>query len=251
MLWKERYTSLSDGLRWLGSRPIVIVAGTFLACLLFEPTWLLLRVRFDGKEVQEAIRASFIQDLSTATYLLTPLAMVVIAGAASVSITSEREYDTWTSLNSTLLSAEEIIQAKQFGALWSSRWVSLALLVLWTLGLSLGVFHPLSVLLAAMIAGLAARLIAALGILASLHAANSTRALITTLLAVMGLGAWWLPSLLCGLREWSGKLQEDFKDVRVDYTGMIYALILLTLSLVLLARGCTWLSTHRLEKERG
>jgi ABC-type transport system involved in multi-copper enzyme maturation permease subunit len=248
MLWKERYTSLSGGLRWLGSRPVVIVLGTLLACILFEPIWSLLRMRIDGRAIHEATRLSLIRDLSTATYLLTPLAMVVIAAAAGVSITSERDYDTWTSLNTTLLSSEEIVRAKQFGALWSSRWVGLALLVLWSIGVLLGVFHPLSGLLAIAIAGLGARLIAALGVLISVYAANSTRSLIITLLVVMGLGVWWLPGFLCSLLEWSGSSHGDFRDQ--DYTLGFYALILLTASLVLMTYGCTWLTTHRLVKER-
>ena len=64
--------------------------------------------------------------------------MLPISAAAATSLTSEREQDTWTSLATTLLTPLEVIRAKQFGAIWSARWILLALLVLWAIGAGSG-----------------------------------------------------------------------------------------------------------------
>ena len=53
-----------------------------------------------------------------------------IAASAAVSLTGEREQDTWISLATTLLTPAEIIRAKQFGTIWSARRVGLAILLI-------------------------------------------------------------------------------------------------------------------------
>ena len=74
---------------------------------------------------------------------------VVVAAAAAVAVTGEREQDTWISLRTTLLTPGEIVLAKQFGAAWAARWLGLAILAVGGLGLLVGAIHPLGVAVAA------------------------------------------------------------------------------------------------------
>ena len=56
--------------------------------------------------------------LRTASVALAVLGMLGVAASAAVSLTGEREQDTWISLATTLLTPAEVIRAKQFGAVW-------------------------------------------------------------------------------------------------------------------------------------
>ena len=111
--------------------------------------------------------------------------MLEVAASSAVSLTGEREKDTWISLATTLLTPAEIVRAKQFGAVWSARRVGLALLAMWAAGLLLGAIHPLGVLAAAIYITVIAWLIATIGVFASSFAKNSTRALLTTFIALL------------------------------------------------------------------
>jgi ABC-2 type transporter len=188
MLWKERYATMGGGLRWLSSRYAVLFFGVLLGCYLLDVASPALDQLAGGRpsdlsrtEMNVALRGS-----STA---LAVLAMLTVAAASAVSLTGEREQDTWVSLATTLLTPGEIIRAKQFGALWSARRVGLALLVVWAVGIVLGAIHPLGVLAAAAFVFVVAWLIAAVGVFISGRARNSTRSLAWTFIALLiGLG---------------------------------------------------------------
>src|SRR5207247_1074992 len=122
-----------------------------------------------GLAMKEALR-----DSSSA---LAVLGMLAVAASAAVSLTGEREQDTWVSLATTLLTPIEIIRSKQFAALWSARRIAVALLIFWAAGLLLGAIHPLGALAAAWIVLSCAWFIAAVGVYVSARARNSTRAL--------------------------------------------------------------------------
>ena len=166
---------MGGGLRWLGSRPMVLFFSVLLGCYL--PTWLIQSSSsaFTGKVrgwSQDEVSAW----LRSASVALAVLGMLGVAASAAVSMTGEREQDTWISLATTLLTPAEVIRAKQFGAVWSVRRVGMALLVIWAVGLMLGAVHPLGVLAAAIYVAFIAWLIAAMGVLASSLAKTSTRA---------------------------------------------------------------------------
>jgi hypothetical protein len=104
---------------------------------------------------------------------LAVLGMLAVAASAAVSLTGEREQDTWVSLATTLLTPIEIIRSKQFAALWSARRIAVALLIFWAAGF-LGAIHPLA-LAAAWIVLVAAGSSRQLECLSRLAARNSTR----------------------------------------------------------------------------
>jgi hypothetical protein len=143
----------------------------------------------DGRfSMARMVMNASLRESSTA---LAILGMLTIAASSAVSLTGEREQDTWVSLASTLLTPGEIIRAKQFGAVWAARWFGLMLLVLWTTGVLLGAIHPLGVLAATWIVLNGAWFVAAVGVFVSGRARNSTRALIATYLALFVALCYW------------------------------------------------------------
>jgi ABC-type transport system involved in multi-copper enzyme maturation permease subunit len=192
MLWKERYITMGGGLRWLGSRAVVLFFSVLLGCYLLDVANPVLRDMMDGRfSMARMIMNASLRESST---VLAILGILAVAAAAAVSLTGEREQDTWVSLAATLLTPGEIIRAKQFGAVWGARWFGLALLLLWTVGTLLGAIHPLGLLGAAWVVLNGAWFVAAVGVFVSGRARNSTRALVATSIAlVLALGYWpWM-----------------------------------------------------------
>ena len=143
------------------------------------------------------------------------LAMLPITAAAATSLTSEREQDTWTSLATTLLTPGEIVRAKQFGAIWSARWIGIALLF----SGARGSFWPgftLSACLPGWPSWRARRwLVSSMGVFASSFAGNSIRALFfsfTAMFVVMMASGW--PVLL-----WSSL--ASYGDMNFLWTGYV------------------------------
>ena len=184
MIWKERHTSIGGGLRWLGSRPVVLFFSVLIGCYLLDVASPLVVNVFGGVGRAES-RMVVCDALRGASMALAVLGMLGIAASAAVSLTGEREQDTWISLATTLLTPSEVIRAKQFGAVWSARRVGLAILVMWATGLLLLAIHPLGVLAAALYVAVIAWLIATIGLFASAFAKNSTRALVTTFVTIL------------------------------------------------------------------
>jgi len=213
MLWKERHTSAGGGLRWLGSRPMVLFFGVLLGCYLLDVSYPVVSDFLDGRW-RQAPSAAVNDALRGSSEVLAFLAMLGIAAAGAVSLTGEREQDTWISLATTLLTPAEIVRAKQFGAVWSARRVGIALLVMWAAGLLLGALHPLGVVVSLFYVAVIAWLIATIGVFASSVARNSTRALVMTFIAMLFFSAvtqWpavvW--KLLFSYQEFSGLVGQS------------------------------------------
>jgi ABC-2 family transporter protein len=188
--WKERYTTMSGGLRWLGGRPMVLFFSVFLGCYVFDVVYPVLTGMVRGHANDQG-RLNMNLSLRESSVALAVLGMLAVASTAAVSLTSEREQDTWISLATTLLTPGEIVRGKHFGAVWSARRIGLALLLLWSVGIVLGAIHPLGVLAAIWVVGLAWWFIAAIGVFISARAKNSTRALTMTFITVfIALYAW-------------------------------------------------------------
>jgi ABC-type transport system involved in multi-copper enzyme maturation permease subunit len=185
MLWKELHTSAGGGLKWLRSRPVLLFFGVLLGCYLLDVSYPILIQILEGRWAR-AIGSDVYDALRGPIAALAVLGMLAVAAAAAISVTGEREQDTWTSLATTLLRADEIIRAKQLGALWSAWRVWLALLTLWLAGIVLGGIHPLSAAASALFIAFTAWLVASIGVMASAAAKNSTRALVVTFVVVLG-----------------------------------------------------------------
>ncbi len=183
MLWKERFTRMGGGLKWLGSRPVALFFIVLLCCYLADMSASVVADLVSGKH-RTRIWDEINLGLRTSTAALAVLAILPIGAAAASSITSEREGDTWISLATTLLTPREVIRGKQFGAVWSARWLGIGLVCILAAGLVLGAIHPIGLVAGVAILATSAWLTAAIGVLASTLAANSTRALFLTAAAL-------------------------------------------------------------------
>jgi ABC-type transport system involved in multi-copper enzyme maturation permease subunit len=202
IVWKERYTTVGGGLRWLGGRPMVLFCSVLLGCYVLDVVQPVISRMFQ-RDPDYVVLASVNESFRLASIALAVLGMVAIASTAAVSLTDEREQDTWISLATTLLTPGEIVRGKQFGALWSARRIGLALLLLWSLGVVLRAIHPVGALIAVGISVLAAWFIAAIGVCFSTRARNSTRALTWTFIALFILLYAWLGVLWRSLFPYS------------------------------------------------
>lgn len=191
MLWKEWHAIPRGGMAWLTSRPVVLFFGTLIGCILFDiafPTWRAI-LTFDLAHLDDGPRRELNEATRAFTTWLFAAWWIAVASAGAVSLTSEREDDTWTSLTSTLLTGHEVIRAKILGAIWGTRHLIWAILTMIGVGvLGLGV-HPLGAALAVVCMASFGMFAAALGVAISLRAQTSTRAMLGAvfLLAVIGL----------------------------------------------------------------
>jgi hypothetical protein len=155
-----------------------------LGCYLLDVGYPVLSDALDGKWTS-AGRPAITDSLRGASIALAFLGVLSVAAASAVSVTSEREQDTWISLATTLLVPGEVIRAKQLGSVWCARWIGLALAITWAAGIICRALHPAGVFAEAVFLVLTAWVIAAIGVCASTLARNSTRALVTTFISLM------------------------------------------------------------------
>ena len=203
MLWKERRATHRGGLAWLAGRPLALVVIIIMGCFLFEAMIPAFREMLES--YQSSITSfhsrrylnGMIRDMGMYVFALW---MIVVACAGAVSVTEEKESDTWISLTATLLTAREIILGKIFGALWSSQWIGLALLAMIGACLIAGALHPLGALLAVVGLLIYGTFAATLGIAVSLQAKNSARAILwtITILALINMGVPAVSASLSG-----------------------------------------------------
>jgi hypothetical protein len=196
MLWKEWYTSIGGGLRWLGSWPVVLLLGLLVGCYLLDVAYPVIVENWNARG-NNALPSDLTEALCGTSVVLAVIGLLGVAASAAVSITGEREQDTWISLATTTITPTEIIRAKEFGAVWSARRLGLALFTIWAAGMLLGAIHPLAALAAAAYVLLIAWVVVAIGVLASSLAKNSTRALVMTFIAIM---------IYTAISQWPGTL---------------------------------------------
>jgi hypothetical protein len=121
-----------------------------------------------------AARLEFNVILRQSSAAICYLCLFMLAVAASESIATERERDTWLGVIATPLSGTEILRAKILGAVWRIRDCIGVLIALWIVGLLAGALHPLGFIAAVLSLGTSIAFFAAWGVYVSLWA--STRA---------------------------------------------------------------------------
>ena len=256
MLWKERYARMTGSLSWLSSRGVILFFSVFLGCFLFDVAYPALSELF-GTSHSHGTQTAMNSALRQASVALSVLGMLAIAASSAVTLTGEREQDTWISLATTLLSPGEIIWAKQVGAVWSAWRIGLALLVVWATGILLGALHPTGVLVSATIVGLVAWFLAAVGVFVSGRVRNSTRSLAWTfLILILGLGHWpWMVGGSLGTyREVATPWSNQKLGVGNPWSEPANALIVWAVELALYAAAAgllTWGSIRRLRATWG
>ncbi len=221
MLWKELYIeragSLGRGGRWLGALLVAWLGlgSLALAAILGWATFL---------RPDEAVASWAVTQLNTwyasGTGAIAALIVAAIGLRAAVTISSERERETWDALLTSPLEGSEIVRSKLFGSLYGLRWLIGSAFLAWTLAVTLGSMPALGYF--ALISGVAVvgAFLAAMGVRTSLRSATATRAMAATV--GIGLGAFALGKLVawiacisvaaCCLFVWLGAVQFGLVD---------------------------------------
>jgi ABC-type transport system involved in multi-copper enzyme maturation permease subunit len=205
MVWKEVHAERGAAGRWYMLLPVVLLIGGSFLCLLW---WILdgdrISFRYDDfTEFWSYWREGWniwVRVVGTITACLTLLGIAI---RAAYSIRAERDRETFDSLLASPLSSEDILYGKWLGAILSVRWMVGLLVFVWGLGVLTGGLRILAALLLVGAWCVYAAAMASLGLWFSLVSRTSARAVLYTILAVVGLsvGHWllWLP---CGFVGW-------------------------------------------------
>src|SRR5262249_20931526 len=124
--------------------------------------------------IYETRPEDFVENTTIMTTLLACAGLIMLAGRAAASVAGEKERDTWLTLLSTPLDAQEIVWGKMIGSLLSQWGLAALLAFLWLLQSIRMPSLTVAVLFTAGTVGIVALFATSLGTLFSLQARNST-----------------------------------------------------------------------------
>jgi ABC-2 family transporter protein len=187
VLWKERYFAPADVFTKLVLLP-AIVCVTLPLAIITEVQGDVGQIAADfwhqGMAATRPVREGLVWALRLDVGWYTAFWLLAVAGASASSVTLEREEDTWVSLTSTPLTGWQILRAKVLGAIWNQRGFGAVLVFLWLMALLTGAVKPLAVLASIGLVVILTWLVAMVGIYFSLQATNTSRALVSTIVAL-------------------------------------------------------------------
>jgi ABC-type Na+ efflux pump permease subunit len=207
MLWKELYIERVGALGWFGKALGILL----LLYLIGGPLILggiVVWLRFVGGEDQGATDLAIILDRMYADGSLVLMSLIVLAIGlrAAISISSERERNTWDSLLTSPLEGQDIVRGKIWGSIYSLRWLGLAAVWAWTITyvVTLGVpggMKPFDLIGILLLTGSMACFITAIGVRSSLATASSTKSITVTVATWLGMacGLFVAACVACGL----------------------------------------------------
>jgi ABC-type transport system involved in multi-copper enzyme maturation permease subunit len=184
MLWKERYVSRTSPITKITGSVVFLGVLVLLGWGTYEvaaPAFREVMASGYAGAGSGSARGELNTYLRFVVTLVFACWVIGTASAASGSVSSEREEDTWTSLVATPLSGLEVIRAKMFGSCGAMRWIAVVWLLLVVLGLLLGAIHPLGFAALVLVSVIDVWFACALGTYFSLRARNSSRALMATI----------------------------------------------------------------------
>jgi ABC-type Na+ efflux pump permease subunit len=196
MLWKEVWATQPHGVTG-------VLGGLALAMMLIlAAAFCVPKGLMSAQELLEHGYSAEYEDLYhrldlnvRLRYLVTLTAGVLLLGVSSIaacSLAGERDKDTWISLVATPLTAFEILRGKAIGAFWSMRALLLVWLALVMMGLVVGAVHPLGVLGVTLATATYLAFGCVLGMVYSLRALTSSRAVVSTLITLIVLNGAYL-----------------------------------------------------------
>jgi hypothetical protein len=146
------------------------------------------------------------------------LLRATIRGASSVA--GERDRDTWVSLQTTPLTAREILRGKWAGCVWGQRGLLYLLAAVWLVGLATVSVSPISLALTAAALAVYLHAFAWLGIRISVTAPNSRTAITRAVPAAVFLGGgFWFFLSGCGFVLLPGGNREGIDLIRAFFAG--------------------------------
>ena len=192
MLWKELYIEKAAALGWFGRVfggllvSYLVLGSLIVAGLAF---WRLARRDAAGFDFYSSLMGHLYDDPSSLVALLIPLSVGL---KAAVTISSERERETWDALLTSPLTGREILRGKLVGSLFSLRWLILAALLSWGLTLAVGAMSPSDFISLVGMTAVVSMFLAAVGVRTSLSLATPTKAMSLTvgigIAAFLGIG---------------------------------------------------------------
>ncbi|TWU20819.1 ABC transporter permease [Bythopirellula polymerisocia] len=188
VLWKEMFSETSTTkFGYVGWIALMILLMSILVM-----TILVFVNAFDDSRYRSHPTDDYLEYLVGLTGAMGSVILLLLAARAAGLIAQEKERDCWTSLLSTPLSGGEIIDGKQWGNLYSSRWLILVLVFAWLLEL---LFMP-DFIWALLVSGLTFAVLAFyttnLGLFFSLRSATTMRAMGLTLATIIFCGGGYL-----------------------------------------------------------
>jgi ABC-type transport system involved in multi-copper enzyme maturation permease subunit len=201
VLWKELHTARPRG---LGDVLGLAIAGALVALLVYttgdfaRPAFAEFYEKGLGRATSDARRLEFNEFLRYTTSWVEFVTLLIAAGIAAGSVTTERARQTWDSLIATPLAGRAILRAKTIGAAWKVRWGFLLLGLLWSLGVLAGAVHPLGFAAALVVLAVATWFTVALGTFMSLVSRDTAQASSRTIVPVLLLSASFLVCYLPG-----------------------------------------------------
>ena len=184
MYWKELWMRRTPGAsKWVTYLGILFGLG-LLAYSLSEVTYeavqefLTYGYSSDGRTARRDDFQTGLRISSAFIYTIWGLSLAI---ASSLTITAEREEDTWISLLGTPLEARDILYPKMLGCLWRTRFLPTLMIGGWLFGVLLGAVHPLGFLTSVLEVAIFTWFIVALGVAVSLRMKTSLRAMLFTL----------------------------------------------------------------------
>lgn len=188
MLWKEMFAASSTTRK---KRFRNHVGAVLLALILGGVSfWVFLDALLKGLE---NMAESYFGWAAFVLGAFGSIMLLAVGSRAAGLITYEKERETWLSLLTTPLKAEEIVSAKLLGNLYIYRWGAAGLLAILGLGV---VLHPVSVWLIPLTAftlfftGMVATMV---GLHASLKVKSSVKSIGVTMVVLVLMGGAYLP----------------------------------------------------------
>lgn len=188
MLWKELQTGgargfarVVRGLLTLILGGLLLYYGVWYGAMAFLEMWDHGYPSGIGRQDQVQERWKFFVFLKGEVPLLYLLGMLIVAGSAAASMTSEHEDDTWVSLTATDLTGREIVLAKLAGSLWRALRLASVVGLLLLAGIAVGSLHWFSLPAVALATAVYGWFAATLGVWVSIQLRSTWRAQFLTI----------------------------------------------------------------------
>jgi ABC-type transport system involved in multi-copper enzyme maturation permease subunit len=196
VLWREIYSARGNRLHWLAR----IVLFALVALSFLPPIFIYANssdALFFGREFQSWMMNMWVRTVGT---LVATLLLLAVAIRAATSIGSERQKQTFDVLLTTPLELEDILYGKWMGSLLSVGWGWVWLGAILGLGVISGGLSLLALPFMALCWSSYAAAAATLGLWFSVEARTPLRAIVLTVMTLLGL--WigpWLVLFCCGV----------------------------------------------------
>jgi hypothetical protein len=193
--WREVYVDPGSGGGLI--RRLLVVA--LFAAIVFP----LLGILYDHLVIGRYSHRRFGDQIQAwvcwVTGVLTSLMLLRATVRGASSVAGERDRDTWVSLQTTPLTAREILDGKWAGCVWGQRGLMYLLAAVWAVGVVTFSVSPIVLTLAAVALGVYLRAFAWLGVRISVTARNARVAISRAVPAAIFLGGgfWFVLGGCC------------------------------------------------------